>query len=48
MTYRTDGKSSMSFELFLKQYWHLTKNEYLELPDEEQEKIDKDYLVRGM
>lgn len=36
---------SMSFENFLMQFYKLTKDEYLELSEEEQDKIDAEYIV---
>ena len=35
----------MSFENFLMQFYKITKEQYLELSEEEQDKIDAEYLV---
>ena len=37
--------NSMSFENFLMQFYKITKEQYLELSEEEQDKIDAEYLV---
>lgn len=36
---------SMSFEKFLMGFYKMTKDNYLELSEEEQDKIDAEYIV---